>query len=152
MRLCGWDCLRVRLVVLARAEAPEGPSDVSDAAELVERSAQLRLEDDDDRDDDEEGSVAEQPGEKDQVEGRREHSHDREQDQADEDLGALRPAQQPKQLVEDEGDDGDIDDLDGTEVARDLHQLRPELVDEVRHRVNSSASNAICAYRRLPAC
>src|SRR5207245_2219787 len=67
--LRGADRLRDRLVVLARAEAREGPSDVADAAELVERSAQLRLEHDDDRDDEEEGRVAERPGEKEQVEG-----------------------------------------------------------------------------------
>src|SRR5438105_19267 len=90
----------------------------------------------------------------DAVDGRRNDADHREQDQADQDLGALRPAQEPQQLVEDEGHHGHVDHFGRTDVAGHLQELEPEvldLLDEV-HSPNISASRAICAYRRLPAC
>ena len=115
---------------------------MADATELVERSAELRLEDHDHRDDDEERRVAEEPRQKDQVERRRDHAHDREQDEADKDLGALRPPQQAQQLIEHKGHHGHVDKLDRADVPNDLTELHPELLD---HVANKPAISAICA-------
>ena len=127
---------------------------MADAAELVEGTSQLGLEHDDDRDDDEEGRVAKQPGQQDEIERGGQHADDRQQDEADKDLNALRSAEQTQQLIEDERDDGHVDHLDRAEVADHLEQLQPELADEAHwltpgaRRAPSpkiSAIRAICA-------
>src|SRR2546423_7270874 len=102
-----------------------------DAAELVQRAPQLRLEHEDDRDDDVHGRVPEQPRQEDEVEGRRDDADDGEQDEADQDLRALRSPQQSEHLVEDEGDHGDVDHLDGSEMTSHLDQLKAELADYI---------------------
>ena len=67
---------------------------MTDAAELVQHSAQLRLEHDDDRDDDVEGGVPEEPRQEDEVELCGDLAYDGQQDEPDYDLRTLGTAQQ----------------------------------------------------------
>jgi len=142
--LGGADGLRDGLAVEASVVTRERAADVPEAAQLVERPAQLGLEHDDDRDDDEGRGVLEQPREKDQVELRGDHAGDRQQDEADEDLRTLGAAQQAQQLVEDEGDHRHVDHLDQAEVTDDLAELLEELL-HYSPAPSSSVIKAICA-------
>src|SRR6202022_1251303 len=148
------DCFGDGLVVLTRVESRERPSDVTEAAQLVQRPTQLGLKHDDDRDDDEKCRVLEQPRQQHQVElGGHDADHS-EQDQADEDLNALRASQEAEQLIKDDGHPPHVDDLEHRRIAKGLAKLQPELLQCLDHASppNSMAISAICAYRRLPAC
>src|SRR4029077_10119046 len=107
------------------------------------------LKHDDDRDDDVEGGVPEKPGQKDEVELRRDHTDDRHQDEPDDDLRALRAAEQPEQQVEDHRHHGDVEHLHDGEMRDYLVELLEELAHPSAPK--SSAMIAICAYSRFSA-
>src|SRR5207247_8058315 len=132
--------------VVSRKRAAQA-SEAAQTAYLVESAPQLRLEHDDDRDDDEEGRVAEQPAEQNEVELVGDHADDGQEDQADQNLCPLSAAQQPEQLVQRQRHNRDIDRFDPSEVVDDLKQLAVELLDRLAHvpDPNSSAISAICA-------
>jgi len=113
---------------------------MADPPKLVQHPPQLRLEHDDDGDDDVESGVLEQPREKHQVELRGDDADDRQQDEADDDLGALRATQQPQQQIKDHGDNCDVEHLDDPKVADHIAELLEELAQsEAPNRVANTA-------------
>ena len=143
--LCRPDRLRNRLAVLGRAERRQRPAEVTQAAELVDCTSELGLEDDDDRNAEQEGAVPEQPRQQHEVEGGRERPNKREGDQPDQDLRTLRAANEAQHVVEDDGDDGDIDQLEPGEVPHHLLELDDELSDDLAHPRSAPRISAMSA-------
>src|SRR5207302_6270857 len=143
--LCGPDRLRNRLAVLGRAECRQRATDMTQAAELIDRSPELGLEDDDDRDAEQKGAVAEQPRKQHEVEGGRERADEREHDEADQDLRALCAANEAQDVIEDDRDYGDVDDLQPREVPHHLLELDDELRDDLGHAGSAPTISAMSA-------
>ncbi len=118
---------------------------MAEAAELVHGSPELRLKDHDDRDTEQERAVSEQPRKQHEVEGGRKRADQREHNQADQDLRALRATHEAQHVVEDDGDDGDIDHLQPREVSHHLLELDDELLDDLAHPGSAPKISAMSA-------
>src|SRR6202022_2909029 len=88
------------------------PADEADAAELVEGSADLRLEEHDDADQDRRGGVTENPGEQMQIEEVRQQADQREQEHPEHQLDRLGPSNEQEQPGEEERDQADVDQIE----------------------------------------
>ena len=97
------------------------PANEADAAELVERPADLGLEEHDDADQDRGRGVAEDPGQQAQVEQVGEQANQGQQQHAEHQLNRLRAADQQKHPVEEEGHQADVDQVE--DMAPDVSAL-----------------------------
>ena len=112
----------------------EHVADGAEPADLVERAAQLRLEQDDRRDDDRLRAVAEDELEEAEVEQLRGPADDEDDAESEEQLHRLRAPDQLQQLIEQEGDHEHVERVAPAEAL----QEEVRVAQQVAHAATSS--------------
>ena len=111
----------------------EEPGERADAADALERPAQLGLEDDDEGEQADDRAGLEDAGQEDEIEGDREGVDDDEDADADHQADGPCPADEAEQPVDQERRDPDVDHRGQADLAEDRSE-------EIRHRRPSVAS------------